>query len=75
MSVKPIQKDAQHVQKRCSTCLKRQPNPSLIIYVLTVWQLGHIVYVCKYLRVAFKFIMSSYCQWFGSVVSYIGQVL
>ena len=38
MSVKPIQKDAQHVQKRCSTCskrcstcLKRQPNPSGII--------------------------------------------
>ena len=30
--------------------------------VLTVSQLGHIVHILKYLRVAFKFIMSSYCQ-------------
>ena len=74
-SVKPIQKDVQHVSKRCSTCLKRQPNPREIIYVLTVWQLGHIVHILKYVRVAFKFIMSSYCQWSHSVVSYIGQVL
>ena len=53
--------------RRCSTCLKRQPNWSRII-----WQVGHIVHVLKYLKVAFKFIMSNYCQWSGSVVSYIG---
>ena len=28
MSVKPIQKDAHHVENRCSTCLMRQPNQS-----------------------------------------------
>ena len=38
--------------------------------VLSVWQLGHIVHILKYLRVAFKFIMSSYCQWSHGVVSY-----
>ena len=75
MSVKPIPKRCSTCSKRCSTCLKRQPNPSLIIYGLTVWQFGCMVCVLKYLRVAFKFIMSSYCQWSSSVVSYIGQVL
>ena len=38
--------------------------------VLTVWQLGHIVHILKYLRVAFKFIMSSCCQWSHGVVWY-----
>ena len=38
--------------------------------VLTVWQLGHIVHILMYLRGAFKFIMSSYCQWSCGVVSY-----
>ena len=33
-----------------------------------IWQLGHIVHVLKYPRV--WFIMSSYCQWSSSVVSY-----
>ena len=56
--------------ERCSTCLKKQPNPSGIVYVLTVWQLGHIVHILKYLIVAFKFIMSSYCQWSHGIVSY-----
>ena len=35
-SVKPIPKRCSTCSKRHSTCLKRQPNQSLIIYGLTV---------------------------------------
>ena len=41
------------------------PNPggdNLCSNSFTAWAVMHIVHILKYLRVAFKFIMSSYCQ-------------
>ena len=70
MSVKPIQKDAQHVLKKLETTQLYFPTFCCILiqvgYLcsnsLTAWAVMCIVHILKYLRVAFKFIMSSHCQ-------------